>query len=452
MTKSLLRNAMLASFIIIAFFGCGQQPGRMSSGNCGIDVIGDTLTIQSTRSGIQTVSYSIKGKAFKSKTFSRTIKLNTIQLIREDNSQINEYAYEIATKGYLPIRFTIESQLDTTIKVRINSESVTGNDFAKILTGPCLKVAPKGVSVNQEREIKKWLYNQGTHIDEATIHKMAEISNALSSSSYNEFVPEEGETLPILTSFQNVQYKISTDIKADYYYLFAGTSYSEINDFIAEVVSQNFVYANESNAANFHCFSSQDKGGILLISLIAVNKDWSKKIVPLGLVVIDNIKPSVISDNIGTSGIESMLSGHNSKQGDLVNQIMLNELNARISLPADIPETDGFVFIETGQFRGDNAQFSITYRGDVESMTIKREIHRSYSWLRPGSKTITFTNQKSPIHLTYALDLAIGDNYIPITVKDKRGNVTEYSYHIEMVQVEKTNPEINIDNNIDIWN
>ncbi len=147
-----------------------------------------------------------------------------------------------------------------------------------------------------------------------------------------------------------------------------------------------------------------------------------------------------------------MLSGHNSKQGDLVNQIMLNELNARISLPADIPETDGFVFIETGQFRGDNAQFSITYRGDVESMTIKREIHRSYSWLRPGSKTITFTNQKSPIHLTYALDLAIGDNYIPITVKDKRGNVTEYSYHIEMVQVEKTNPEINIDNNIDIWN
>ena len=129
---------------------------------------------------------------------------------------------------------------------------------------------------------------------------------------------------------------------------------------------------------------------------------------------------------------------------------IIKELNSRILLPSDSQDISGWVHISTGQFRGDNAQFTISFGGDVESMTIKREIHRSYSWLSPGTKTIQLSGQTSPIHVTYALDLGIGDNYIPITVKDKRGNVTEYSYHIEMVQVEKTNPEINIDNNIDI--
>ena len=55
-------------------------------------------------------------------------------------------------------------------------------------------------------------------------------------------------------------------------------------------------------------------------------------------------------------------------------------------------------------------------------------------------------------YFTYELDLTVGDNYIPITVKDKRGNVTEYSYNIKMVPVEKSNPEVNINNNINVGN
>ena len=112
------------------------------------------------------------------------------------------------------------------------------------------------------------------------------------------------------------------------------------------------------------------------------------------------------------------------------------------------------MYIATNMFRGNTANFQLGFSGDVQSISIKREIHRSYMRysLKPETKLITLENKKTPYHFTYELDLGIGDNYIPIKVVDKIGNVAEYSYKISMVQVENNNPQINVDNNIDIWN
>lgn len=93
-----------------------------------------------------------------------------------------------------------------------------------------------------------------------------------------------------------------------------------------------------------------------------------------------------------------------------------------------------------------NRQYQYAYI----NITIKREIKSSWTWLEPGKKTVTLSGKTSPIHFTYQLDLPIGDNFVPITVKDKRGNVREYSYKITMVAVEDNDPDININNNI--WN
>ncbi len=441
---------------ITLLLSCGQQTSNKETGGFrfGIDCRNDTLWVNSSRIGSHTLSYSISGKPFKSKGFSSSISLDLIQLIKDDDTNLNDYAYTIATTGSLPIHFTIGTRLDTVIHVPFVLGATKGDSSTKIVSGPCLRLSLKSVSNSQESSIKKWLFNQGTYADEETIRKMAEVINILTASSFNEYVPEEDKEIPIIASFKGAQYKISTSIKSDYYYLFAATDYTEINDFIAEVVSQDFAHAETSSSSLFSCFRPSDKGGLLTMFFIAINKDWSRTVIPVGLVLIDNIKPTVSADNTlsGDLDIRAILSKGKSSDSEPTRTLLIRELNDLIFYPTHIPIITGHVDISTGQFRGDNAQFSITFNGDVESMTIKREIHRSYSWLSPGTKTISFSGQSSPIHFTYALDLGIGDNYIPITIRDKRGNETSCSYHIEMVQVEKTNPEINIDNNIDIWN
>ena len=111
----------------------------------------------------------------------------------------------------------------------------------------------------------------------------------------------------------------------------------------------------------------------------------------------------------------------------------------------------GSLIIFTNQFRGNDAQFEILWKGDIKEITVTREVRRNYSWNKPGSKTILLTDKKSPLHFTYNLDLGIGDNYIPIEVMDLAGNISTYSLHIPMVSVEQDKSDINVDNDINIW-
>jgi len=57
-----------------------------------------------------------------------------------------------------------------------------------------------------------------------------------------------------------------------------------------------------------------------------------------------------------------------------------------------------------------------------------------YSY-KPETKTIRLSDKESPYRFRYILDLFIGDNYIPITVTDKFGNSTNYTYKITMEEV-----------------
>ena len=135
--------------------------------------------------------------------------------------------------------------------------------------------------------------------------------------------------------------------------------------------------------------------------------------------------------------------------------IILFSESVKVIMPKHIPNISGLLRISTNSFIGNhvNFEFSSFENSDIESVSIKREIHRDYmKWsLKQETKVIKLSDKKSPYHFTYELDLGIGDNFIPITVTDKRGNKTEYTYKISMVRVEDNNPDINIDNNIDIY-
>ena len=228
------------------------------------------------------------------------------------------------------------------------------------------------------------------------------------------------------------------------------TNENELNEFIKEVSLNEFEMGEINIDKSLSCFRANNKGGHLTIFLIGVNKDWSKRIIPVGKVTLDNIKPRVYSD-------QSSLNEHSATVTSHINteDIILFSESVKVIMPKHIPNISGLLRISTNSFIGNhvNFEFSSFENSDIESVSIKREIHRDYmKWsLKQETKVIKLSDKKSPYHFTYELDLGIGDNFIPITVTDKRGNKTEYTYKISMVRVEDNNPDINIDNNIDIY-
>lgn len=283
---------------------------------------------------------------------------------------------------------------------------------------------------------------------DSLIINMNSILNQLDNSEYVIYTTEDD--IPIIKSFAGIRYNLSTNIKADYYYLLATDSEEELNEFIKEVSLNDFEMGETNMRNSVSCFRANEKGGYLTIFFIGLNKDWSKHIVPIGMVAIDNIKPSVLSDN---SSVEAFLSS-NSKNAQFEDLILYSK-GIRIAMPNKYPKISGQIYISTNSFRGNHAnfEFGLFENGDIESISIKREVHRDYMKrvMKPETKTIKLSDKKSPYHFTYELDLGIGDNYIPITVTDKRGNKTNYTYKISMVQVEDNDPDINIDNNINIY-
>ena len=258
-----------------------------------------------------------------------------------------------------------------------------------------------------------------------------------------------------MKNFSAIPYKVKTNFKTDYYYLFATNNQQGLDEFIKEVCITNFE-GGETNINNtLSCYRQKDKGGLLCIFLIGINKDWSKIVLPLGLIAVDNELPNIISDNNvdkteffrtdGTSFLDK--PNKQTEQPYIVDSMMIH-------IPQNIPDIDGQVMILTKPFRGNHANFELRFGGDIKSISIKREIHRSYMRysLKPETKVISLENKRSPYYFTYELDLGIGDNYIPIQVTDKRGNKSDYTYKISMVSVENDTPQINIDNNIDVWN
>lgn len=464
-------KTILVCVAVLCAIGCGQEHNGSRYKKYEVKIEGDTIYIKRPKKGYEPeIFYSILGHEIGRKhwcaNYSDYTSLRLSDCVDSglwvcdstgfrrgrDRDRANAYSYEIATKGGLPVHFS-DGVFDTTIFAKFNPLIGKVEISSQIISGPCLKIVPERETDACRKEIVSWLVNHRKYAEDQVVQEMVDVRCCLLGSKMyyiedNKVFPRD---VPIVTSLNNVQYRIKTNVEADHYYLIAMNichhetdRYPKINkDLISELIISGFSEAESSSNEIFYCVNPNGEGGLLLLNLVAINNDWSYKVVPLGLVELDNEKPRVLGDDKESDGSEWALCCYAGWVPDV--SIRLWEGHVYRS-------SYGMVYIETGDFRGNNVPFIITFRGDVESMTIRREIHHSYSRLKPGYKTIRFAQQESPIHFTYELDLALGDNYIPITVKDKRGNVTEYSYNIKMVPVEKSNPEVNINNDINVGN
>ena len=329
-----------------------------------------------------------------------------------------------------------------------NSRLEKSKPSVSSVIGNCLPLYQIGNDEEIRQIIRKWLYRNGHSDDWSSVAEIIENTVWSFQQGSNIWKPNTGKQIPIVKNLTGLSYSINSDIHADYYYLFATDRQEDIAKFIEEVVSMDYPESSKTTQG-LSCFRSNDRGGVLGIFLIALNNDWSTKVIPVGLIAIDNILPSVTTDNggrfgglFGESPFEKSLSIHLSKYG--INIFIPKENN---------PLIEGYLHLGTNQFRGDAAQFEVHFGGDIESISIKREVHRDYQrfFMKPETKTFKLSDKTSPFHFSYTLDIGIGDNFIPIVVKDKMGNEKTINYKITMESVNDDNPQINIDNNITIW-
>lgn len=442
----------LAIIVLMVLSSCGQGQGsRTGSSNYGQNSrskgtnrstarqSSNLIIIDNSTSGGHTVKVGALGITSEKRVYGQR---DTINLY--DFADHFALAYNLISKGKVSFSLNVDNVLDTVFVLTPVVETGAKHS-ATLVSGKAAKLSSQANAI-EKSDVRRWLYNNECKLNDEEILQMVSLMNTMNYKENAYWV--EGSDIPVIKSFSGQKYSISTNLKADNYYLFATDNNKEVEEFVAEVISQEFPNA-KSSTGSMDCFRPKDKGGYLVMFLIGIYKDWSKEIIPVGVVGIDAAAPFVYADSNRLSTLPSK-EGDNEQVFSFSNplcKIIVKDKNSMESLR-------GTLGVSTGQFRGDDANFVFTFSGDVESVSIKREIHRSYKryFMSPETKTIKLSDKKSPFHYTYTLDLGIGDNYIPIKVTDKRGNVSEFTYNIETVPVEKEGQDINIDNNISIYN
>lgn len=418
---------------IVSLNSCNQTPSSVNnspSEELSISFSKNNIVIEGDSSNSCTLNVKIgdiiafDNKVIGKKTFAFS------ELIKSKRESQYGIAYHLATNhGDLPIHLTISTELDTTILYHIDIRNIVQYK-ATVVKGKCARLFGDYETTNVEADIIKWLYRQQkTNVGDSIISLMRLYLKEINRTKYSEYITHE--EMPVVPSLSGISYNISSDLVADNYYLFSCTNEKEIEEFVEEMVSIKFEGATHSLNNPMLCFRKASTCGTTCIMLIGINKDWSYQIVPIGLICIDDIKPSV--------GFFSTRKAYSD-----ATQFVFNKKQIRVTSKVKSPSFIGAISLSYGNFQGAlyyNIPFTINWTGDITKLVI----HKSSS----SVETIDLTSHISPLHKTInGIVLGIGDNFIPIEVYDACGNVEKYDLSIKTVRIEDNKPEVNIENNI----
>lgn len=365
------------------------------------------------------------------------ISLSLLDVIRKCKDK-NEIALRaLKNNNALQIKVVVENEIDTCYNYNISPYYDEDAIFA--ISGQCAPLVSKFSNPTQTVDIKKWLFRKKEHLDNANIHLLRGLVNQLSKTNTIEYITNS--TIPIIHSFSGLKYKVNSSIVADYYVLYACSSTNEIEEFVEDVISNDFDLCTKTLGSSMDCYRKSNSNGYKCICLVAINNDWSYKIQPLGLIAIDNLAP---------------VTSLSSYESDISSIRFPN--NVIVFFPSNKPQINGVCDVLITNSAGNgvecNVSFQVTFVGDVKSVTIKRTKKLCYdSWThKVENKVIDLTGKSSPFTFTYMLHLTDGDNYIPIVIEDNHGNKREFELNERAKFVRNDVPSINIDNNINIDN
>lgn len=378
----------------------------------------------------------VEFKFFAADTLRETINQSKsiciIDLVKNIKNTKDFALKMIDNKLVVPIQIVIKETVDTTLFYSYTIKDLKNN--SSTIKGNCANLVNKEDNPENKVNLRRWLYKQNKYLPDSTFVQFVCIMNDLNKTDKNVYITND--EVPILKNFSNTNYYVNTKIKADKYVLFAASSQKELDDFIEDVIANDFDLTTESISTPMKCYRKLDSDGYKCIFLIAINKDWTTKIVPLGLVAIDNEAPMELFS--GESETPNLLSFSD---------------NMIVCLPDNCEPINGRCSVSIADWDGNgvecNVSFNIYFYGDISKVVI----HRTGDLAKWNSKkdfTFDLENEKSPFQTNIKMHFSDGDNFIPVTIYDKHGNhrKTKIKQTARFTRVPSN--DINIDNNINI--
>lgn len=440
--------AIICSFILLA---CSQSGSQRTTSNTNasdnskkleVKIVDDKIKLIDDNKRLVNLQLKIGEQINYTYSVMTDNELSILKALKSNKEFYNDIALHFAqNNSEAKLNLKVSEIIDTIFTFHWDVENVSMYS-SNVLQGKCAKLAGVYDAVNIEEDIIRWLYrNNRKNVGDETINKMRLYLQELNRTDYKEYITKE--EIPVLKSFQSINYKISSDLVADYYYLFACRSEKEIEEFVEEMVTIKFEGAVHSLKQTLSCYRSPSTSGTICLFLIGINKDWSYKTIPVGLVCIDDVKPS------DTYIIRTSSDDNFSKE-----DIVLDKNKIKVKMPSKLPSFTGFAILDTKEWSGNgiscNVNFVVSFGGDVKNITLIREGNLA-KWLSKGKKVIDLQAETPPYIFTYELHLEDGDNYVPIILTDLRGNETKYKFNVGCQSKPKDNPQINIDNNVNVY-
>ena len=481
MVVNMCNKLILAALLVILCSACNHSSNNAAlrgvSNPIRYHIINNIIEIITTDSTTHTINIAYPNKdnictKLLSKPYKfigpQKIRLDIDSIIRCSNNRI-ELSYKFFSNPKLPLVITIDEKQNIDFEYKYFQKHIEEGIYARLISGNAAYLIKEGSVTPDIKDIRRWLYNNNNYIDNDSIDLMYEIFKDLSYCNSNNFYLEDATSIPTIKDFSGIKYRINTNMVADYYYLFATDNKWDLETFISDVVSDNFIgsLSNTNNA--FSCYRSKDKGGLLTIFLIGIDKKWNKQIIPIGMVSIDNEPPYIMTRNQSMTDnhhINVLLKMQNNTTPQIENEIKCDTIKTFKSLGFNItgiPHTDieERITVRGNDFRGGYAEFTISFSKNVKSITFE---------YKDVKQKLDLTDKESPYTYSCNLPLNLGDNYIKINAEDILGNMTKSAnnnnnkslyeiltsnsatFYVKMVRREQTTPDININlhNNVDV--
>ena len=439
-------NKILALICSIVLVACSQS----DTNKIEIKIVDDKIKLVDKNEHLVNLQLKIGEQINYTCSAMTDDELSIVETLKSNKNFHNDIALLFAqNNSEVTLNLKVSETIDTTFTYHWDIEDVLTYS-TNVLQGRCAKLTGMYDAANIQEDIIRWLYrNNYKNVGDETINKMRLYLQELNRTDYKEYITKE--EIPIIKSFQGINYKISSNLTADNYYLFACRSEKEIEEFVEEMITLKFEGAIHSLSQSLSCYRSPSTSGTICIFLIGINNDWSYKTLPIGLICIDDVKPEVISNNIKPEFVELLTSQKNSisKEG-----IVLDKNKIKVKASSELPSYTGYAYLDTREWSGNgiscNVNFVVNFGGDVKSITLIREGNLA-KWLSKGKKIIDLRAETSPYIFAYELHLEDGDNYVPIILTDLRGNEIKYQFNVGCQSEPNNSPQINIDNNVNVY-
>lgn len=426
-----LRDCLNCIPIIIAtiiLYGCSHSSKSNSiSSDLAVEIRNNELSIKGDTTKTYTLTVAIDHDIKYEIPLKGGMQYSFLELLKKNPEYYNSIAYQLATReGHIKIGLMIPNLCDTIVNYRLNASNAYQHT-CNITSGICAPLSSAFSQVNTETDIIKWLYRNGyKNVNDSLLNNIRLYIQELNRSTYKHYSSKED--IPVVASLKGINYNVSTDMQAEYYYLFACQNEREIEEFVEEVVSLKFEGATRTLSEPLLCYRSQTSIGMSCIMLIGIESNWSYQIVPVGLISIDNCSP-IIENNRNAPSVSSS------------NNFIFKNHQILISTDSQIPNITGHLSMRFGKFQGYgymlNVPFTFNFSGDINKIIV----HRTRNQL----EEIDLSDKNSPFHITLRIGLDTGDNYIPIEAIDERGNKSSYDLKIT---TEPINENPVIENNI----